>query len=270
MRRGCDPAARDGGGAPKHASGLGRVLLVCLQPIVASGQPVTIEHESVACVVAGQFPVLDACFRPGRELARARVYFRPEGISDWYYVEASLPAPPKPTDPPGLLCRQATLPRPKKVLLQRHVEYYVEAVGKGLESTQTETYRALVVKDPDDCKDRPVAPFVPSAAAPVFPSLPAGFAAGGLSGAGLAAVVGAGVAGVTGTVLVVTGGGGAGVPTTSGRRRHRRRPRWYRRQPRRRRRAPPAPRPSRPRPPPRRARRPWRPIPAGRTGLLPR
>ncbi len=214
MRRGCDPAARDGGGALKHASGLGTLLLVCLQPIVASGQPVAIEHEGLACMVAGRFPVLGACFRPGRELARARVYFRPEGISDWYYVEASLPAPPKPTDPPGLLCRQATLPRPKKVLLQTHVEYYVEALGKGLESSQTETYRPLVVKDPDECKDRAVAPFVPSAAAPVFPSLPAGFAAGGLSGAALAAVVGAGVAGVTGTVLVVTGGGGAGVPTT--------------------------------------------------------
>src|SRR5260370_40248539 len=110
MRRGCDPAARDGGGAPKHASGLGRVLLVCLQPIVASGQPVTIEHESVACVVAGQFPVLDACFPPGRAPARGRVYLRPEGRSGWYCGEGSLPAPPRATEPPGPPCRPAILP----------------------------------------------------------------------------------------------------------------------------------------------------------------
>ncbi len=202
-------------GPRSRASFLGILLLPLLVPGVSSAQPVAIEHESVACIVAEQFPVLDACFRPGPKLARARVYFRPEGVPNWYYIEASRPAPTRVTDPPDRLCRRATLPRPKKSLLQKHVEYYVDAVGKGLESSQTETYRPLVVKSRSECKDKPFAAFIPDAAVSVLPSLPAGFAgAGGLSGTTVAAVVGAGVAGVTGTVVAVTGGGG-NAPVTS-------------------------------------------------------
>jgi hypothetical protein len=180
---------------------------------VASAQ-VAIEHQDVACIVAGQFPVLDACFRPGPDLARARVYFRPEGAPNWYYVEASTPTPPKANDPAELLCRRATLPKPKKSLLEKHVEYYLEATGKRLESSQTETFRPLVVKNEGECKKKVVAPFVPNAAVQVFPAMPAAFAAGGgLSGAAVAAVVGAGVAGGTGVVVAARNGGGP-APTT--------------------------------------------------------
>ena len=82
-----------------RASFLGTLLLPLLVPTVSSAQPVAIEHESVACLVVEQFPVVDACFRPGPRLARARVYFRPEGVPNWYYVE-SRPAPPRVSDPP--------------------------------------------------------------------------------------------------------------------------------------------------------------------------
>ena len=182
-------------------------------PVAASAQ-VAIEHQDVACIVAGQFPVLDACFRPGADLARARVYFRPEGAPSWYYVEASTPTPPRASDPAELLCRRATLPKPKKSLLEKHVEYYLEATGKRLESSQTETYRPLVVKNEEECKKKVVAPFVPNAVVQVFPAMPAAFAAGGgLSGAAVAAVVGAGVAGATGVVVAATNGGGP-APTT--------------------------------------------------------
>ncbi len=192
---------------------LGLVSVALVVPAVASAQ-VAIEHQDVACIVAGQFPVLDACFRPGPDLARARVYFRPEGAPNWYYVEASTPTPPKANDPAELLCRRATLPKPKKSLLEKHVEYYLEATGKRLESSQTETFRPLVVKNEGECKKKVVAPFVPNAAVQVFPAMPAAFAAGGgLSGAAVAAVVGAGVAGGTGVVVAATNGGGP-APTT--------------------------------------------------------
>jgi len=82
--------------------GLGRLklLVMCALacPALAGAQPVAIEHQDVACIVAGQFPVLDACFRPGPSLARARVYFRPEGPS---YIAGSSPRGEQP-DPDTL------------------------------------------------------------------------------------------------------------------------------------------------------------------------
>jgi len=170
--------------------------------------PVAIEHQDVACIVAGQFPLLDACFRPGPGLAKARVYFRPEGIPNWYYVEATGPAPPRVGDPPDLMCRRATLPKPKKSLVNTHVEYYLEATGRRMETSQTETFRPLVVEDEGECENRLLAAFIPNATVAVFPALPAGFAlGGGLSAAAVAAVVGAGVAGTTGVVVAATSGG---------------------------------------------------------------
>jgi hypothetical protein len=185
-----------------------------LSAALAGAQQVAIEHQDVACIVAGQFPVLDACFRPGPGLARARVYFRPEGASNWYYVDASA-APPRVDDAADLVCRRATLPKPKKSLIEKHVEYYVDATGRKQESSQTETFRPLVVKNEGDCKKK-VAGFVPNAVVTVFPSLPAAFTVGGgLSGAAVAALVGAGVAGGTGVVIAATNGGGSSSPTTT-------------------------------------------------------
>ena len=187
-----------------------------LSAALAGAQPVAIEHQDVACIVAGQFPVLDACFRPGPGLARARVYFRPEGVPNWYYVDASAPAPPKVGDAADLVCRRATLPKPKKSLIEKHVEYYVDATGRKQESSQTETFRPLVVKSEGDCKKKVIAPFVPNAIVTVFPSLPAAFTlGGGLSGAAIAAVVGAGVAGGTGAVIAATNGGSSSPTTTN-------------------------------------------------------
>ncbi|HEX9709143.1 MAG TPA: hypothetical protein VGB42_04150, partial [Candidatus Thermoplasmatota archaeon] len=195
-------------------SRVGLAIALLVVPAVARAQ-VGIEHQDVGCIVVGQFPVLDACFRPGTDLARARVFFRPEGAPSWYYVEASTAAPPAAGEP-DLLCRKATLPKPKKVLLEKHVEYYLEATGKRLESTQTATYRPLVVRSEGECKGKLIAGFVPKATVQVFPALPAAFAAGGgLSGSAVAAVVGAGVAGGTGAVVAATSGGGGPAPTTA-------------------------------------------------------
>jgi Cu(I)/Ag(I) efflux system membrane fusion protein len=52
---------------------------------------------------------------------------------------------------------KATLPKPKKSLLKKHVDYYVEATGKAMESSQTETYHPLVVADEKECKGQPLA-----------------------------------------------------------------------------------------------------------------
>jgi hypothetical protein len=198
-----------------HLPSIPRLLLAggtLLLPAVGFAEQVAIEHKDVACFVAGQFPVLDACFNPGPGLARARVFFRPEGATTWYYVEAKTTGAPR-VEAPNAACRKAILPKPKKQLLKKHVEYYVEATGQGMETSQTETYRPLVVQSEGECKNKLVAPFVPTAAVQVFPALPAAFAAGsGLSTVAVAAVVTAGVAGTTGAVVAATNGGSSPSP----------------------------------------------------------
>jgi hypothetical protein len=52
-------------------------------PAAASG--VEIDHKAVGCIVVGKYPKMNACFTPAAQLARGRVYFRPEGTPSWYY-----------------------------------------------------------------------------------------------------------------------------------------------------------------------------------------
>jgi hypothetical protein len=178
-------------------------LLLSFLPGVSRADQLAIEHKDVGCFVAGQFPVLDACFNPGPGLARARVFFRPEGAASWYYVEAKTLLEAKADTTPNATCRKAILPKPKKSLVNTRVEYYVEATGQAMETSQTETYRPMVVDKAGSCKNKLVAAGLPAAAVQVFPALPAAFAAGGgLSAVAAAAVVGAGVAGTTTVVAV--------------------------------------------------------------------
>jgi hypothetical protein len=65
----------------------------------------------------GKYPKMNACFTPAADLARSRVYFRPEGVPSWYYVDMK-------TDQP---CFTGTLPKPGKKLVGKKIEYYVEA-----------------------------------------------------------------------------------------------------------------------------------------------
>ena len=73
-----------------------RVALAALflaSPTLVAAQGVEIDHKAVGCIVAGKFPRMNACFTPAASLARARVYFRPEGTPSWYYVDMKSDAP---------------------------------------------------------------------------------------------------------------------------------------------------------------------------------
>jgi hypothetical protein len=149
-------------------------------PAPEGGGGVAIDHKAVSCIVAEKFPKLNACFSPGASVARARVYFRAEGGTSWYYVDMKSDAP----------CMSGILPKPRKEMIDKHVDYYVHATDKSFTEARTLEYNPLVVASEDACKDKPIAAALSKASVSVFPSLPAGFAAGGL-GAGV--VVGGGV-----------------------------------------------------------------------------
>jgi hypothetical protein len=171
----------------------------------AHAQGVAIDHKAVGCIVVGKYPKMNACFTPAANLARSRVYFRPEGVTSWYYVEMK-------TDQP---CFTGTLPRPGKKLLGKKIEYYVEAQNKAFEPARTSEFAPVVVRSAQECKkDTPVAPFVNDAAVAVFPALPAGFVGGGIGTAGVIGLAGAGAA-AAGAAVAVAGNDDTVTTTTA-------------------------------------------------------
>jgi hypothetical protein len=117
------------GSQKRHAEGrvlLGLVGFLSPPPVRAEG--VAIDHQTVGCVVAGKYPRLNACFAPRASLARARVYFRvADAPTDWYYVEMASDAP----------CHAGILPRPKKELIGRRIQYYVDAFDRSFAESRT-------------------------------------------------------------------------------------------------------------------------------------
>lgn len=184
---------------------LAPVLVTAALPLGAAAQGgVVIEHKAVECIVAEKFPKMNSCFTPNSDVARARVYFRPEGVQSWYYVEMKSDAP----------CMAGILPRPRKDLVGKHVEYYLQVSDRSFNESRTSEYAPVVVGNEQECKDKPIAPFLSKASVEVFPGLPAGFAAGGL---GAVPVVGAaaGVAAAGAGVAVAASSGGSNSTTTT-------------------------------------------------------
>jgi hypothetical protein len=186
-------------------------VLALLIPASLHGEGVAIDVRGAGCVVAGKYPRLNACFSPASQLARGRVYFRVAGgAPDWYYVEMKSDAP----------CHAGILPRPKKELVGRQIEYYVDALDRSFGETRSRETRALVVGSAAECAAKvPVAPVVGGASVAVFPSLPAGFAgaAAGIGAGATAAMVVGGAAVVGGGVALAGGSGseGGSSPTTT-------------------------------------------------------
>lgn len=161
---------------------------------------VQITHGGVDCVVAGQFPVIQATLQPADEVARARVYFHGSGASDWYYVEM---------ESEGGAIFEGILPQPLASL--DTVEYYIETLDPGFVQGRSQEFSASVISSADICPDgrtrATMLSSVPSAILLGVPegatAVPTGFASVGLAGA-------AGGAGVsTGLLLGIGGAAGA-------------------------------------------------------------
>lgn len=114
-------------------------------PATAASASVAIDHRDVGCVVAGQYPKLEACFTPGANVGRGRVLFRAAGTDPWYYVDMSPEGP----------CYAAVLPKPKADL--RGFEYFVDVIDKAFAETHKpdrapdQAFAPRVVKKPGDC-----------------------------------------------------------------------------------------------------------------------
>jgi len=188
-----------------NRSVLGVMAVAVLLPRLADAQGVAIDHDAIGCIVAGEYPKLNACFDPTSSVARARVFFRGGGGLHWYFVDMKSDAP----------CFAGVLPKPKPSLTT--VDYYVEVVDKSFAESRTAEFHPDVVRDAGECrKDLPVAPGLRNAtvtvgAAAGAPAVPAGFSSAGIVGVGglSTGVVAAGVVGVgaaaAGVAVAVSG-----------------------------------------------------------------
>lgn len=150
------------------------VSVVSAVPVAA--QALVIEHQPVACVVAGRFPQLEASFTPADSVARARVQFQAEGTRHWYGVAMMRAGA-------GF---SAVLPQPKKSL--KSYRYYLEVTDTELGTSRTPEYSTAVVASGAACADMK-AGSVASAAVKLevpagAPSVPGGFSASGVSAVG--------------------------------------------------------------------------------------
>jgi hypothetical protein len=150
-------------------------------PVPPSGPQTSgnITHEPVGCLVAGQFPLIEATIEPAASVARARVYFKSALGSAYYFVEMTLQD--------GKFVGK--LPKPK--LEASPITYYVQATTTEFGESQTQEIAAQVVADESECPEGlKVAPIGPAGAVTVFSAttaavaVPVGFAAGGLAIAG--------------------------------------------------------------------------------------
>ncbi len=166
------------------------------EPVTAT----TIIHDPIGCMIAGQFPLVNARIEPAASVARARVYFKSAQSPNWYYVEA--------VTVEGLGF-SGKLPRPK--LEASPVTYYIQATTTEFGDAQIGEISSIVVNDAGECEDKALAPIGGPGEVTVFSAAtgaavaPAGFAAGGLAlTLGTLALVlgGAAAAGITAAVTV--------------------------------------------------------------------
>lgn len=109
------------------------------------GDRPVIAHKDVGCVVAGEFPKLEACFTPAESVGKAQVQFRADEKGPWYYVNMK--------EEGG--CRSAVLPKPKKDIATFH--YFIEVVDRSFTAVQqpasapSQSYAPRVVANRRDC-----------------------------------------------------------------------------------------------------------------------
>ncbi len=110
-----------------------------------TGEPPVIAHQDVGCVVAGEFPRLEACFTPAESVGKAQVQFRADEKGPWYYVDMK--------ESGG--CRSALLPKPKKDVGTFH--YFIEVVDRSFTAVQkpetapSQSYAPRVVANRREC-----------------------------------------------------------------------------------------------------------------------
>ena len=176
------------------------VVVSLAASLPAAADAPTIDHQPLACAVAGRFPQLEARFAPAVSVAKARVQFQAEGERHWYGVAMKAAGP----------VFSAVLPKPKKSL--KSYRYYIEVTDTALGTSRTAEYTTTVAVGRGACSDSKAAGGLTSAAVklevpPGAPAVPGGFSASGVipvSAAGAMVTVAAGA--------TAAGAAGGGIP----------------------------------------------------------
>jgi hypothetical protein len=180
---------------------------VVVPALSAAADTLTIEHSAVGCVVAEKHPRFEARFTPGDAVAKAKVFFQPKDATRWYAVGMKREGP----------VFHGVLPKPKKSL--EAFRYYIEVTDKAASTSRTPDQTATVVGSAAECQDKMVAGALGSATVALevpagAPTVPAGFAGGGIAvAAGAAAGAAAASTGggfPTAAVLIGVGAAAAG------------------------------------------------------------
>jgi hypothetical protein len=107
--------------------------------------PLKIEHREVGCVLAEEYPKLDACFLPEESVGRAQIHFRAMDNEPWYAVDLKRDGP----------CFSAYLPKP--IRSTKEIQYYVDVVDRAFSETEQPAsapegaYRVRVVSKANQC-----------------------------------------------------------------------------------------------------------------------
>jgi hypothetical protein len=139
------PVTPSGAAAPPARAATPAATAPAPAPSPWKGDRPVIVHQDVGCVVAGEFPKLEACFNPPESVGKAQVQFRADEKGPWYYVDMK--------EEGG--CRSALLPKPKKDIGTFH--YFIEVVDRSFTAVQkpeaapSQSYAPRVVANRRDC-----------------------------------------------------------------------------------------------------------------------
>lgn len=152
-------------------------VLVAAPVRAQSASTPAFEHESLDCVAASAFPVVEAELDPAglEDVRLAHVYFKSSDGRHWYYVDME-----RVEGAPRL---RATLPKP--LAATSRVDYYLFFITSHLESSQSEEYSVRVSES--ECAASPGAavsppsPLTLRATVANQPPIPTGFSPQGIS-----------------------------------------------------------------------------------------
>ena len=115
----------------------GALLALVASAGTAMADPPSVDHQPVPCTIPDQPFMLCATVTDDGEVARARVYFKPENAKFYSFVDMVF----------GGIEFCGTLPAPREGKLKT-IEYYVQAVDDTYETVRTST---LVIAVQPDC-----------------------------------------------------------------------------------------------------------------------
>jgi hypothetical protein len=177
--------------------------MATLGPSSSPAQELALDHEGVACIVAEQYPSLEARCQPAEAVGRARLHFRPEGGPHWYSVTMKNEGP----------TFTGVLPKPTKSL--KRIAYYIEVTDTSFGTQRTRQFEPEVVSTEMACRDEDVAAALGSASVLVeapagAPPVPAGFSAIGVTTVAVGAATVPGAAGAASSATAASAGSAAG------------------------------------------------------------